>query len=54
MESSRHDHADADRDAPRMGESARRRLPMVEVTTPYTFDAEAGATLLELFDEVAF
>jgi predicted dithiol-disulfide oxidoreductase (DUF899 family) len=38
-----------------MGESARRRLPMVEVTTPYTFDAEAGATtLLELFDEVAF
>jgi predicted dithiol-disulfide oxidoreductase (DUF899 family) len=29
----------------------RRRLPMVEVTVPYTFDTEAGsATLLDLFD----
>lgn len=31
--------------------AARRRLPMVEVTEPYTFDTETGsATLLELFD----
>ena len=31
--------------------AARRRLPMVEVTVPYTFDTEAGsATLLDLFD----
>jgi predicted dithiol-disulfide oxidoreductase (DUF899 family) len=31
--------------------AARRRLPMVEITTPYTFDTEAGpASLLDLFD----
>jgi predicted dithiol-disulfide oxidoreductase (DUF899 family) len=31
--------------------AARRRLPMVEITEPYTFDTEAGpATLLDLFD----
>lgn len=29
----------------------RRRLPMVEITEPYSFDTEAGsATLLDLFD----
>lgn len=31
--------------------AARRRLPMVEVTEPYTFDGENGpASLLDLFD----
>ena len=31
--------------------AARRRLPMVEITQAYTFDAETGpATLLDLFD----
>ena len=31
--------------------AARRRLPMVEITEPYTFDTETGsATLLDLFD----
>jgi predicted dithiol-disulfide oxidoreductase (DUF899 family) len=31
--------------------AARRRLPMVEITEPYTFDAESGSvSLLDLFD----
>src|SRR5438874_638743 len=31
--------------------AARRRLPMVKITEPYTFDTEAGAaSLLDLFD----
>ena len=31
--------------------AARRRLPMVEITEPYTFDTKTGsATLLDLFD----
>ncbi len=31
--------------------AARRRLPMVEITTPYTFDGEHGpVTLLDLFE----
>ena len=31
--------------------AARRRLPMVEITEPYTFDTEDGpATLVDLFD----
>jgi len=31
--------------------AARRRLPMVEITEPYTFDTETGsATLLDLFE----
>ncbi|MDY7101423.1 MAG: DUF899 domain-containing protein [Actinomycetota bacterium] len=34
-----------------MVSAQRRRLPMVEITEPYTFDAEGGpATLLDLFD----
>jgi predicted dithiol-disulfide oxidoreductase (DUF899 family) len=31
--------------------AARRRLPMVEITTPYTFESETGpVSLLDLFD----
>ncbi len=31
--------------------AARRRLPMVEITTPYTFESESGTvSLLDLFD----
>jgi len=31
--------------------AARRRLPMVEIAEPYTFDTQTGlATLLDLFD----
>ncbi len=31
--------------------AARRRLPMVEITEPYTFDSERGpVSLVDLFD----